>query len=372
MSTAKNLKDERLLQEGIHIDDLSVDVSVATWDEGLSKVWVHESTGEICATMDRLLFESPLSIAVRFIEPQGFKVNLENLLACIDAMKICVVTKPTTSKTDQSKFVAKRIAPAIYTKLPERNAKGPLLSQFYEEIGKYESELARLQQYEVQSRRAAQAAIKDETGKLALMQLQRDNENLKNEIEGLHRKLTKMATAIEAVPLVAKEGLIPVGLKQCTVRHVNVSENIVHFKSDQGQFSFPLSKLAGLPIVNARALSNHEGGVVRGVWVFDPVPQPFEFSPSEVLSVDETKVKVRLEDRSERVVSLPLGHKVRRNERLVLKLATGVIIEALPKFEYLKEDPVDIVFENQVVFNLSGGSKLSKLISKASSRRSKA
>lgn len=326
MSKTNDDNPSVLRKHGVHLSDETVDVSSASWDESLSQVIVDEAVGELCASVDRMLFESPAQIGVRFLEPHGFNLNLENLLACLDSMRMGVIAKVSGPKRADGKFVAKKIAPAMYMKLPSRTAKGPLLSRFYDEIGKYEAELTRLQQYEAQSRRAMQAAVKDDSGKSAILQLQRDNELLREEVEKLSRRVGQLSSAMESVPIHSHQSSLPPGIRVSTVRQVKEQDNLVYIKGEAGQYSFPLSRLNGTPAVGARALALHEGGVVRGVWIFEPAPRPFAWNLAEVLYSDGSRIKVRTSDRSELVFELSGQEQASRGDQVLLQTSGETVI----------------------------------------------
>lgn len=344
-----------LRKQGIYLSDESIDVSAATWDQSLSQVVVDESTGELCASIDRMLFESPTEIGVRFLEPHGFNLNLENLLACLDSMRVGVVAKVNGSKRPDGKLTAKKIAPAMYMRLPVRTAKGPLLSRFYEEISKYEAELTRLQQYEAQSRRAMQAAVKDESGRAAVLQLQRDNEMLRDEVERLSRKVGQLTAAIESVPIHSHQSTLPPGVRLSTVRQIKEQDNLVFINGESGQYSFPLSRLNGIPTVGSRALAMHEGGVVRGVWVFDPAPRPFQWNLAEVLFSDGGRIKVRTVDRTELILEASeRADAVRRGDQILLQSSGDVVIAWHTFTENKNSRTANHVYDEQTQLNVHG------------------
>ena len=77
-----NMSDSQANQKqaGVYINANDIDVTDAGLDPSLSKVWTDESTGEIAVSVERILFDSLLDIAARYLEPNGFSLNLENLL----------------------------------------------------------------------------------------------------------------------------------------------------------------------------------------------------------------------------------------------------------------------------------------------------
>lgn len=364
MSQSNDEKSGVLRKQGVHLSDESVDVSAASWDQSLSQVIVDESTGELCASIDRMIFESPTEIGVRFLEPHGFNLNLENLLACLDSMRVGVIAKVTGSKRADGKENAKKIAPAMYMRLPVRTAKGPLLSRFYEEISKYEAELTRLQQYEAQSRRAMQAAVKDDSGRAAVLQLQRDNELLREEVERLSRKVGQLTAAIESVPIHSAQSTLPPGVRLSTVRQVKEQDNLVFINGESGQYTFPLSRLNGTPNVGSRALALHEGGVVRSVWVFDPTPRPFQWNLAEVLFSDGGRIKVRTIDRSELVLETKDQQAVARGDQILLQTSGDTVIAWHNFVSTRNSEIANQVYEEQTKLNVHGLRRYKKKSSK--------
>lgn len=357
-ASSKEVSRDLLREQGVHVREDGVDVTNAGWDESLSKVWISETTGELCVSMDRLLFETPLSAAIRYMEPQGFDLNLENILACLDSMKFGVFAKISSGKASDGRDVAKKIIPALYMRLPQRTAKGILLQKFYDEIAKYESELTRLQQYEAQSKRVMQEAVKDETGRAAVLQLQRDNELLRQEVEKLSKRVAQLNTAIQSVPLQHRETQLPPGLKLCQVRQVKEEENTVHLKSEAGQYSCALSKFNGVPVVGARAITVHEGGQVRGVWVFDPTPESFTHRTAEVLYVDGPRIKVRCTDRMEMILeATPEKSNARRGQKIIMRMARGIVVDWVPIYESSAEERIGQLYDAQTKRQISAGYK---------------
>jgi hypothetical protein len=295
-----------MASQDVYLTEDAIDLSKADWDPSLTRVIHDDPSGDIVATIDRLIFESPLTIAARYLEPQGYQLNFENILACVDSMKFGVTAKVSSRRSPDNRVQAKRIFPLLYMRKPSRTSKGPLLSKFYEEIKKYESELARLQQYEAQSRKAMNAAVKDESGRSAIQQLQRDNDNLKQEIERLTRKVNQLSNAIDAVPLQKADQILPLGLKVGEIRSVSVDEGLAFVKVEQGQFSVALARFNGVPRIGAKVFVRSEGLKVRDVYVYDPAPEPFEIATGEVLYVDQQAIKIRLRDRRELIMSIDL------------------------------------------------------------------
>jgi hypothetical protein len=336
------MSDPRSKQKlaGVFMDGRDIDVTHATMDTSLAKVWSDENTAEIAVSVDRVLFDSLLDVAARYLEPHGYSLNLENLLATIDGMRLGVFAVGSSKPSSDGRMQAKRLMPHLYMHLPRKNTVGPLLQRFYDEIGRYERELARLHELESKAKKSVEAAIKDDSGKKAVAALHVENAALREELARLGKKLAMAESALSAVPSAASDNQLPIGVRNCVVRSVRVSEGLVTLKSGDSQFSVTLAQIGGLPMVNARTAAYFEGGVLRSAWVFDPLPKPFGTKLAQVMAREGRKLKIRFADRSESLVhvavdrgDVTLGARVLARfaeqqlvDLTVVEAATGVVL----------------------------------------------
>ena len=100
-------------QAGVYINASDIDVTDAALDPGLSKVWTDEATGEIVVSVERVLFDSLLDISARYLEPHGYSLNLENLLATIDSMRMGVFANTTSKPGSDGRSIAKKLIPVL-------------------------------------------------------------------------------------------------------------------------------------------------------------------------------------------------------------------------------------------------------------------
>ena len=344
------MSDPRAKQKlaGVFVDAKDIDVKNASIDSALGKVWSDETTGELAVSLDRVLFDSLLDISARFLDPHGFSLNLENLLAIIDSMRLGVFATTGSKPAGDGRLVAKKLMPALYMHLPRKNSVGPLLQRFYDEIGRYESELARIQDLESKSKKIMDSAIRDDSGRRSVEMLRQENAGLRDELARMSQKLVAAEGALRAVPSAAADHQIPVGVKSCVVRSVRPSEGVVHLKSGETQFSFPLKSLGGLPALNSRALSFHEGGVPKSVWAFDPVPEPFASVLVQIIAIDGRRAKIRFPDRREQVVTMAeFGREVSMGEIAVAVFARDQLIDLRAVGSADGSRQSDVVFDEQ-------------------------
>jgi hypothetical protein len=337
---------DKYLGQGIFLDEDSTDLSHSSFDPSLSKVWHDPQSGELCASVDRLTFE-PLSVIVqKFLEPNGFALNLENLLACLDSMRVGLFAKAGTAKG--GKHPLKKHWPMVYMRQPQKHSRGFLLGRFYEEINRYEAELTRLQQFESQSRRQAQEAVKDESGRALALQLMRDNDNLKQEINRLAARLQNMESAMRDVPIAKSDVQLPSGSRSCTVRSIQIHDQTVHFSSEKGQFSWSLKLLGGVPEIGARGIAIFEGGSLRQVLVYEPRLRSFDVEPGVIKAVDGTRIKIEFADRTQQLYTLDTASEVPPlGSTLVVTKYQDQLIDIQAPKNSVVQHAVDKVFDRQ-------------------------
>jgi hypothetical protein len=333
---------------GLYVDAKDVDISHATLDGSLAKVWVDDAVGELAVSLERVLFDGLLDVAARYLEPHGFSLNLENLLAMVDSMRIGVFASVSSKKAVDGRFVAKKIMPNIFMHLPRKKTVGPLLQKFYDEVGRYESELARLQEVEAKSKKVMNAAIKDESGRKTAEILLQENTNMRDELTNMSRKLARAEEQLRAAPGVQGDHQLPVGVRSCVVRGVRVSESVVMFKVGDAQFSVPLKSLSGVPAINARGLSFYESGVLKSVWVFDPKPEAFSTLLAEVVAVDGRRAKLRFRDRREQIVTMAVGESlVAVGTPVIARFAGGFLVDLSSVGLDGKSVAADLIYDQQ-------------------------
>ena len=345
-----DMTDSRSKQKlaGLFVEVKDVDVSDASIDTGLAKVWSDEPSGELAVSVDRLLFDSLLDVATRYLEPNGFAQNLENLLAIIDSMRLGVFATTSAKNRSDGRAVAKKLMPALFMQLPRKREIGPILRRFYDEVARYESELSRLQLVESKARQALDSAIKDESGKKTLESLRRENDALKEELARISKKLAFAEDAIRSVPINGQDNLLPPGIRSCVVRAVRVQEGVVLLKSDDTQFTVPLKSLEGTPTLSARALGFHEGGVIKSVWIFDPKPEPFSSKLAVVVATDGRKIKIKFTDRIEQIVQVSAGEEIPNPGTAILAKYAGVhLISLVGVSSDASLRVADIIFDRQ-------------------------
>jgi len=350
------MSDQKAKQKlaGLYTAATEVDVAEAVLSVELAKVWSDEESGMLAVSVDRLLFDSITEIAGRYLEPNGYSLNLENILAVIDSMRFGVFANVSGRPQSDGRARAKKLIPAVFMQLPRRQEMGSVLKKFYDEVGRYEAELSRLHDLESKAKKAIEASIKDDSGKKAFEAVRIENEALREELLRIQKKLAAAQDALRFVPVANNESL-PGGIRPCVVRSVRVQEGVVLLKADENQFTVPLKLLGGTPLAGAKALALYEGGNFKAVWVYDPQPTPFEEKLAEVVAVDGRKLKIRFSDRRESIVTIASHQEMPMSGSAILARFSGGYLVAMSVVSRGYEMGIaDLVFEQQTKLQLEG------------------
>jgi hypothetical protein len=325
-----------------------IDVSQASIEPDLSKVWFDEERGSIAVSIDRLLFDNLTEVAARYLEPNGFSLNLENVLAVIDSMRLGVFAAGTSKPHPNVKLAAKKLMPALCMQLPKKNDVGKVLRNFYDEIGRYESELARLQDSELKARQSVDMAIKDESARRVIENLRVENLTLRADVERIQKKLVNLENAFRETAPVMHDDEMPSNARNCVVRSVRVQEGVVLLKTPDAQFTFPLKNLEGTPVIGAKAVAFYEGGVARSVWIYDPLPKPFVSQVAKVMSTDGRKIKIKFPSRKESIIGLSSDQTLPARKSQILCEFSGEHLVALTSIATDSGGKIaDLVFDEQ-------------------------
>jgi hypothetical protein len=317
------------------------DVSLLEATARFDVSFVDEMDGAVVGTVDRFVFGSVADIAVKILDSHGYALNLENILAALDAMKFVAVCRGSKDAVRPS---VKNFTPALRTELPSKTSRGILLEKFYSEVATYETELLAL--------RAVKRAEEGKSPEMKWTDLAEENAGLKAEITRLNGKVQGLLTQVRN----GVESVTPGWALACTVRSVRVKDNKVHLSTDRGQFSSALDAVGFIPQVGAKGMCLIEGGVAREVWIYEKSGQNFTYAFAEVLFEDNKKFKCRDHERREWVVD---GEGVERGMHVMLTIADGHIINWRPLQKTRTSDPQDYVQDqivnHQIISNASEG-----------------
>lgn len=319
-------------KEPIVTDEKECDLSRATYTATVSSIGVDEGKHFFWATMDKVLFKHPVEVITTVLQANGYVVNLENLLGCLEKMTFAIRTKPTNKLNKKQQPVVRNFNFCVHFPLPEKKRVGELLKLFYEEIEAYESALATLQGKSLSKggskKELTVAELREENAAL-----HGENEALKAELKAMANKLAELKHRNEhASATIESQNLLPDKMRIAKVRAINVEERHVALKSAGTTFHVPLATLPTVPEVGTKCLVHVEAGMVKGAFFYEKAGIPYKIRLGEVLHVKQDVCKLR--DDSRRTWILRARNdfeqeqirKLRRETKLLLYLFKNTIV----------------------------------------------
>lgn len=335
-------QDERFLSD-------KEELTKATLMPHISYVDFDEETQAFQATVDKILFKSPYEIVSAVLHANGFMLNLENLLACIDSFRFGVRAKgnPTPEGFQTSGYF-----PAIHFTMPQRSKIGELLGQFYKEIDVYEAQLAGLQ--DKPKKKADDDQGIDELRR-EIKRLREENHAHEQTIKALSSKLNDMNRSHAVVTrALESHSILPDGMRLATVREIQIKERQLTLRSNRKSFTVPMAMIDRLPDIDDPCLIYLEDGLIKSVFFYKNQGTAFKSRLAEVLFIQADKIKFRDADRNVWVVDALneaerlVIHSLKRGKMVLLHL----IEDQLIRFEECQESHPEI-FEQLVQESIS-------------------
>lgn len=312
------------------------DLHQASYDAELSSAGRDEDQHVIYMTVDRVAYRPAPEVVDKVLAANGFALNLENILACLDELRVGYRVRPTNHAALPNTIpVAQAFIPALTLKLPAKNRVGPLLAKFYAEVDRYQAELAQLREEKGRSqgdRRRELDEVRKERDRL-----REQNLLLQVELEALSRELVSLKKAhADATRALAEQNALPAQVRLAQVHDVDLDRRHVALKSGRKVFSVPLVALWVFPEKEDPCLVSIQDGQVSGVFFHEGSPAPPGMVIGEVLHVARGRCKIREENRRTRVIRAQnpaeeeLIHQMRRGHRVLLFLHEDELIRFTP------------------------------------------
>ena len=294
------------------------DISAAVQSDQLSSIGLEQHGGSFVATIDKLGFRQLVEIVTTVLTANGYSTNLENLLACLDRLRLAMRVRFTQKSSMQSPPRAKLFLPCIKFEFPVKDNIGPLLSKFYSEIELYESEIARLQVKEGKTEDRSTRQLKKENEKL-----EKENENLRAKLAELSRELSLLRQEHKDLSQAFEsQKLLPKNVRSAIVIHVNFKSRHIELKSGSTKFQVPLANLHAVPEKGQSCLVSIVDGQVEGVFFHSETSMPLEVRLAQILYVEDDVCKIRDESRRHWLLTAAnaaersLTRQLRRGDRI--------------------------------------------------------
>jgi hypothetical protein len=265
-----------------------VDLSRANYTAELSSIGIDEVKEHFHVTWDRASFHKPLDIISKVLDANGYALNFENLIACLDSA--ILGARVRVSDDEHIPRKAKAFIPCFSFEMPKKNRIGFLLKKFYKEIEHYESELARIREGDpAHPGKANREHIKQE-----IERLQRENAQLTSRLQELTSRLAEsVRSQAHVTKALEKQNIIPPGLKSGVVRDLSLVERTVTLKAGRTHYTIPLVLLLEIPKPGEPCLIKFKDDTVTNIYCYEQQGRPFHQEIGEVLFVGEKSCKIR-------------------------------------------------------------------------------
>ncbi|WP_163832368.1 hypothetical protein [Spartinivicinus ruber] len=285
-----SLKKSNLLITRNH----EVDLSKAIYSTSLSSASIDDETQLFYITIDKVLYQHPVEVIEKVLHANGFSLNLENILACMDDFKIGTSVQLDNEFSKKGEPVS--FIHCIQFRLPQKSSVGPTLSKFYEEIESYESIIADLK--DSQTSKGTFAKREDES-RQKIQALEAENRSLKMQLSLLQSQLDNAVKLVEkANKTLESQNYLPSNVLRAEVREINIEDRMVIVKSGKTTINLPLFMCDILPEPGDCCLVHVEQGNTLGCFFFNKQRRPLQPQLAKVILVKNNLCKIRDENRN--------------------------------------------------------------------------
>ena len=196
------------------------------------------------------MFSNPVTTIKTVLDAHGFVPNLENILSCLDSFVFSVHARSLGKGDSPSKV--QEYLPCIRFELPQKDKVGEVLQSFYNEISKYESELADAKKL---SSGTDTDARKVKVLSAEVEKLQKINRELGAQVTALTQQLTREQKSLSrASRALDTQRILPDNAKICRVDRIELKRRSVVIKSNREMIDIPTHLLDRVPELQARCL----------------------------------------------------------------------------------------------------------------------
>jgi hypothetical protein len=308
------------------------DLTRGVMTTAISSSEMDQNTDTFHATVDRTLFKKPVDIVLTVLEANGYVLNLENILSCLDQLVIGIKTRVSPRQIEAAGNQIRNYMPSVIFKMPTKGRIGPLLQKFYQEIEAYEAEVERLQVQSsgknVGEKEHSKSELRDE-----IKALRAANRDQKAQLEQLSKSLNDSRTSAAQVERAMVSGnFLPNEIRPATVREILPAERSVAFRTGRKTFHIPMSALSAVPPAGEQCLVHFREGLPRSAFLFESPGIPFQKQFATVLNVESDLIKIRLNNRQRLVLEAKNDTErdaisgIRRGDQIILKIFQRQIV----------------------------------------------
>jgi hypothetical protein len=310
----------------------SADLTEATYSKELSASDMDKMQNAFWTTFDRVLFHKPVDMICKVLEVNGYVVNFENIIACLDTMAFGVRGKVAEEghKKKISEFVH-----CLQFGMPSKHQKmGRLLTEFYQEIQSYEAEVSRIQK-ESEGSGSNEKQLRDMRNEIA--KLRQENQTLSDQVSRLSTELSDLEKAkVSLSRVVESQHMLPGDLRIAKVKGVRFRERLVTLRIGRKTLDAPMNCLPEFPEEEASCVVLFAESQVKDMFFYEGKTTPLEVRLANVLYKKRNLLKIRDSARQVWVIDAKFPEELedvktlRRGERVLLYLHDGKVVKFVP------------------------------------------
>jgi hypothetical protein len=310
------------------------DLSSASLNKNLSVVDFDEESKFFYITLDRVLFSNPVTMIKTVLDAHSFVPNLENVLSCLDSFVFSIYASSyDKGDTGTTPTKVNEYFPCIRFELPKKYKVGEVLQSFYDEIAKYETDLADPNRLTS----GTDADIRKNKSLLAeVEELKKLNKALGEHVKDLTQQLGREQKSLtRASRALDSQRILPDGAKLGRVEQVDLKRRMVKIRCNRSYVDVPTHMLGRVPELQARCLVSLDPveDLPVGIIFFDNGELArLEKRTADILFVEGTTFKARDSMRNEFQIRAlnPMEaasiESLRRGMKVVVSIADDFIV----------------------------------------------
>ena len=276
-----------------------------------SAIGIDRQLNHFFVTYDRIMFRKLPEVIQTILEANGFAVNFENILSCLD--QLCFAIK--SAHSDNS---IRDGSPCLVIKFPDKQNIGTMLGSFYKEINKYEEIIA---SYHADSLSNSQQKRQDLERQIST--LTEDNKKLQKKIDNLTAMLSQMHSAHQQA--LTEKNTLPAEMCFAKITDVLLDERLVILQSRNKTYRVALRLFDVIPNKKQLCLIVLHKEQITKLFTYGEGEQIIHPSISTTLYVKGERLKLR-DDLSRRVHLFKANDDYERQQLEQLTRGTRVII----------------------------------------------
>lgn len=288
-----------------------------------SAIGIDRQLNHFFVTYDRIMFRKLSEVIHTILEANGFAVNFENILSCLDHLCFAIKTAHSNDKISNG-------SPCLVIKFPDKQNIGTILGSFYKEINKYEEIIA---SYHADS--LTNSRQKRQDLELQIKTLTEDNKKLQKKIDKLTAMLSQMQSAHQQA--LTEKNTLPAEMCFAKITNIMFDKRLVTLQSRTKTYRVPLRLFDAIPNKEQLCLIVLDKEQVVKLFIYSEGEQKIPPSISTALYVKGDRLKLR-DDLNRRVYLFRANddyerqqlEQITRGSQIIVYVTNKQVIKIIP------------------------------------------